>query len=151
MASFIDVLVVIAMFALRIGIPVAIVLGLGYLLKRLDRRWEAEARAEQTAQAGQTARVPAQPGQPPGRRPGQDVPGPQLPFDPASIGAALPSAILTSGRHCWDAKGCSPEKVAQCPACDHPELPCWQARTKAEHQMPNTCFGCDIFKNYPNV
>ena len=45
MMDFIDLLGVIGMFLLRVGVPLAITVGVVYLLKRLDRRWEAEARA----------------------------------------------------------------------------------------------------------
>jgi len=41
-----EVLVIIGMFALRLGVPLLIILVVGYLLRRLDSRWEAEARAE---------------------------------------------------------------------------------------------------------
>jgi hypothetical protein len=151
MASLMDVLIVIGMFALRIGLPVAVVAGLGYLLKRLDRRWETEARAEQAAQPQpQVQEAPAAPARPV-RRSGVDVPGPQAPFDPGLIRGPQPGIALSDTRHCWDVKRCSAEKVAQCPAFTHSDLPCWQARTKVEHQMPESCFGCEVFKNYPNI
>ena len=41
-----ETLVIIGMFVLRLGVPVLIVLAVGYLLRRLDARWEAEAQAE---------------------------------------------------------------------------------------------------------
>ncbi len=46
-----QVLIVIGMFILRLGVPLAVTLGIGYLLRRLDARWEAEAIAERTHQA----------------------------------------------------------------------------------------------------
>ena len=46
-----DIAVFTGMLLLRVGLPLAIVVGIGFLLKRLDRRWEAEA-----------ARVPGQTG-----------------------------------------------------------------------------------------
>jgi len=155
MASSMDFLIVIGMFVLRIGVPLAVLAGLGYLLRWLDRRWEAEARAEQAARQAaqpgpQALPAPAAPARP-ARRSGVDVPGPQLPFDPGLIRGPQPAMALTDTRHCWDVKGCSPEKVAQCPAFTHPDVPCWQARTKVEHQMPESCFGCEVFKNYPNI
>lgn len=36
-------LAILGMFILRLGIPLAITLGIGYALRRLDARWEAEA------------------------------------------------------------------------------------------------------------
>lgn len=41
-----EVLVVIGMFVLRLGVPLLIALTVGYLLRRLDSRWEAEAQSE---------------------------------------------------------------------------------------------------------
>ncbi len=41
-----EVLVVVGMFILRLGVPLMIVVAVGYLLRRLDSRWEAEAQAE---------------------------------------------------------------------------------------------------------
>lgn len=40
-----EILIVIGMFALRLGVPVGLTVAIGYLLRRLDSRWEAEARA----------------------------------------------------------------------------------------------------------
>jgi uncharacterized membrane protein YraQ (UPF0718 family) len=40
------VLVVVGMFLLRLGVPLAITLAVGYWLRRLDARWEAEAQAQ---------------------------------------------------------------------------------------------------------
>ena len=45
MIDFIDIAVFAGMVFLRVGVPLLILVGVGYLLKRLDRRWEAEARA----------------------------------------------------------------------------------------------------------
>ncbi len=59
MFNFTDFLVLAGMFLLRFGVPAAIVIGVGYLLKRLDKRWEAEAWAEQQDGQGQRAARPA--------------------------------------------------------------------------------------------
>ena len=42
MINFTDMLVFTGMLFLRFGVPLLVVIGIGYLLKRLDRRWEAE-------------------------------------------------------------------------------------------------------------
>ena len=157
MISFTDGLILFGMFLLRFGLPLAIIVGLGYLLKRLDRRWEREAREAQAA--GQDIQPAApQPAAPaprpqPARRSGVDVPGPQSPFDPAFGKHIQPGPALAAApvRHCWDAKHCSAEKLAHCVAAKNPDVPCWQARLKAERQMPEACFDCDIYKNYPRV
>jgi hypothetical protein len=45
-----ETLVIIAMFLLRIGVPLVFTLALGYLLRRLDTRWEADALAERAGE-----------------------------------------------------------------------------------------------------
>ncbi len=44
-----EILVVIGMFVLRLGLPVGVSVAIGYLLRRLDSRWEAEAQAQPEA------------------------------------------------------------------------------------------------------
>jgi hypothetical protein len=159
MISFTDALVLIGMLVLRFGVPLAIIVGLGYLLKRLDRRWEREAReAEAAGQGVQPAQQPAAVRPQPTRRAGVDVPGPQLPFAPNGLRQGVqpgPALMATPTaqtlRHCWDIKGCAAESIAKCAAVQNPGVPCWQARSKAERQMPEACFDCNIYKNYPRI
>ena len=40
------ILVMIGLFLLRLGVPLAITLAVGYWLRRLDAKWEAEAAAQ---------------------------------------------------------------------------------------------------------
>jgi hypothetical protein len=157
MLSFVDLLAVAGLFALRIGVPIAVTAGLVYLLKRLDRKWEAEARLMQErareaekaavqgiAQGGTKVRVPVSPQPtlpwvpPPAIRPTIAPPQPGL------LAAAAPQP-------CWTAKGCSDEKRAGCAATQHPEVPCWQARFDAEGAIPEQCTDCDIFQRYPKM
>lgn len=46
MNGWIAALTMIGYFALRIGVPIAAMIGLGIALHRLDRRWQREAAAE---------------------------------------------------------------------------------------------------------
>lgn len=46
MNGWIAVLTLIGYFALRVGVPIAAMIGLGIALHRLDRRWQREAAAE---------------------------------------------------------------------------------------------------------
>jgi hypothetical protein len=41
-----EILVIVGMFMLRLGVPLAITLAVGYWLRRLDARWQAEALAQ---------------------------------------------------------------------------------------------------------
>ncbi len=152
MLSFVDLLVVIGFFALRIGVPVLIMAGLVYLLKRLDRRWEAEARALQAqtrAAAQPTAPAPAR-----GTKVRVPVsPTPTLPWVPppavTQLPAQQPGLTAAAAQPCWMVKGCSDAKRANCAAAQHPELPCWQARFDAEGAIPDECVHCDAFQRYP--
>jgi hypothetical protein len=157
MATMLAILAVAGMLILRIGVPLGIVFALGYFLKRLDARWEAEARAEaaraETLRVEQERRervpVAERPLVTP-RRPNVDVPGPQLPFDPALIRRPAPGLVLIDGnKHCWDVNGCTEESKAKCPAVRHPQEPCWQALQEAEGQLPTKCPSCNIYQRYP--
>ncbi len=110
-----DAVVIAGMFILRLGVPLAITLAVGYLLRRLDRKWQAEAwaewessRLEQGEQAGQ---------------------------------ATAPVA----GQFCWDLKECSQAVREQCPAFKRPNIPCWLARRRAEGRLPAACYDCELF------
>jgi hypothetical protein len=155
MINFTDMLVFTGMLFLRFGVPLLIVIGIGYLLKRLDRRWEAEAWAEQ--RKTQAAEVPAEQPSVPAPRPAvparTPVPAPVLPFIPPPVRETpRPQPGMTMARAtqpCYDVKGCSDASKAQCAAPQHPEKPCWQARFDAEGAIPEDCVGCDIFQRYP--
>ena len=157
MINFTDMLVFAGMLFLRFGVPLLIVIGIGYLLKRLDRRWEAEAWAEQAK--AKAAEVPAeQPAAPaprptvPARTP-VPAPAPVLPFIPPPVREApRPQPGMTATRTaqpCYDVKGCSDASKAKCGAPQQPGKPCWQARLDAEGAIPEECVGCDIFQHYP--
>jgi hypothetical protein len=150
MIDFLDILVVIGMFALRIGVPVAIMAGLVYVLKRLDRRWEAEARAQQEARMRQP--LVQQPAERPSRARRAPAPSAAIPFVPpptypVSSQPGLRMAALA--QPCWDRWGCTQSAKAECAATQHPELPCWQARFDAEGKIPETCVSCEYFQRYP--
>jgi hypothetical protein len=165
MISFTDIAVVFWMMLLRVGVPLLVVIALAYGLKRLDRRWEAEARTHQAKMASTQPEVqpeaPApQPTGPvaPVRKPArQPAPG-QMPFIPPPVRNkeqrpslyAQPGASA-SAKHCWDEKGCSNSKKAACAAPSHPDQPCWQARFTAEGHVPEECVTCDVFQRYPTM
>jgi len=47
MDGLLQVAVIVGMFILRLGVPLLITLLVAYWLRRLDSKWEAEARARQ--------------------------------------------------------------------------------------------------------
>lgn len=166
MIDFTDIAVFVGMLLLRFGVPALIVLGVGYFLKRLDRRWEAEARAYQAKVAAEQPAVqPEVPAPQPSRSPGKQPVTPQpLPFIPpqptskeqrpgmyAQPGAVGGSGLSAAGKHCWDEKSCAESRKAKCAAPSHPDQPCWQARFNAEGHVPEECVTCDIFQRYPSM
>jgi hypothetical protein len=154
MMNLIDILAVVGMFALRIGVPIAVMSGMVYLLKRLDQRWEAEARAQQQARMSQQAAE--QPAQRPSERPapGKRVPAPSAPIPfippPAYPTSPQPGLMMAQpSQSCWDRWGCSESAKAKCAAPQHPGVPCWQARFDAEGKIPEACVNCEYFQRYP--
>jgi hypothetical protein len=154
MPNITDLLVVMGMVALRFGVPTLVLAALVYGLKRLDRRWEAEAR--DYAAKHPEARIPVQPLVParpavPARQPAPSK-MPELPFviPPAAKEQRVqPGLAMTAQPACWDVKGCSNDAKSQCAAPAHPDQPCWQARFDAEGQIPEECVRCDVFQRYP--
>lgn len=149
MINFADIVVIIGLFMLRIGVPLAIMVGLVYFLKRLDRRWEAEARAEQAiAKPAQQPAGLASPQTATARPAIAEIPVSKLPL---SAGLATQPGLIpvAKGQPCWDTKGCAETNYKECPAYLHPDQPCWQARLQAEGKIPEACPSCEIFQQYP--
>lgn len=109
-------LIILAMFLLRLGIPIAMMAAITYGLRRVDARWAAEARAYQQASLWEE-QITATPTKP------------------------IPSA----NPPCWVLRGCSPEAQAHCAAGQQPCLPCWLARLRRDHDLPASCVQCQLF------
>jgi hypothetical protein len=128
MEVLMDVLVILGMFLLRLGLPLALVLVVGYWLRRLDARWEAEARRQRPV-------VTPEP-----------LPTAWPTSMPAAVWATGPaSAVDVFGLPCWQLRGCDPARREQCPAYHQPDVPCWLARSEAEGALPAGCATCLIF------
>ena len=113
----------IGLFALRCLVPLALTVAAGYLLTRLDKRWQAAARAEREAwteveESRERVRLP----QP-----------------------AAPRILPLMTAPCWVQKGCEPATRNECPAYLKPNGPCWSARLKAEGELPTSCVTCTLF------
>ena len=112
-----QVLVILGLFILRLGVPLAIILIVGYGLRRLDAKWQAEARAQlEASQAEQKA-----------------AREPQI------------KMLKVIEEPCWIIKGCPQTVYTQCPAYQHPDTPCWMARFRAEGAIPAKCYRCALF------
>ena len=114
-----DALVVAGMFILRLGVPLAITLAVGYLLLRLDAKWQAEAWAEWESNQLEQGEQAEQ----------------------AAGGVTSPVAKQL----CWDLKECSQAVRDQCPAFKRPNIPCWLARRRIEGRLPAACYDCELF------
>ena len=114
--------VIAALFVLRLGIPLVIMLAVTYFLRRLDARWQAEAeqsRAKESEQARNDA-----------------------------IPQTLPELVLVNvppTQPCWVYKQCPEARRIGCPAFQTPDLPCWLARYRAEGRIPEKCYLCELF------
>jgi hypothetical protein len=122
---------IVLLFVLRLGVPLLITLGIAYGLKRLDARWQAEARQQRQVEPVTTK---------------------SLATNAPQGWSRLPQPSLAAGaesRPCWVVKGCTEAMRAACAAYNQPSLPCWQARTSAEGRMPAECKGCDFYLPAP--
>lgn len=122
------------LFVLRLGVPLIVTLAIGYVLKRLDARWQAEAREDRKVREAVT-RQPVTAPIPVGQR---TVPG----LNALDTSGAMP---------CWMVKGCTDAMRAACAATHQPNLACWKARTIAEGRLPSECKGCELHVPMPYV
>lgn len=113
--------IILGMFVLRLGVPLLLTLAVGYWLRRLDAKWQAEALARRVAQEVQA----------------ED--GHQPDFELYKV----------IDQPCWKLKGCPAAVQAECPAYQQPEMPCWLVRYQAEGRLPATCYRCKMFSPRP--
>lgn len=110
--------VLVGLFALRCIAPLAITLGIGYLMNRLVDRWQAEDEAQEEA-----GTIP-------------------LPAPEPVRGISLPSVTIP----CWILKNCSEAEQEKCVAKKQPGLPCWLVRLRYEGILPRDCPDCPIYE-----
>lgn len=110
-----------AMFAVRLGVPLAIIFLVSHVLLRLDARWRADALAHQQSHTN-----------------GTPCTGPD---DAAFV--HRDGALIQEP--CWEYRGCSEVMRANCPAYGAPQLSCWLARRMAHGRLPSQCAACSIF------
>jgi len=115
MDGLLEAVVIAGMFLLRLGVPLAIMLLVGYLLRRLDAQWQAEAQMQPGTTQAQRPVVPT------------------------------PALTKPAAQPCWVEKGCDEARRARCPAPKRPNIPCWLARRQAEGRLPAECYNCSRF------
>lgn len=126
-----NVLLIIALFVLRLGVPLLITVAIGYGLSRLDAKWQIEAEAEQMAQQEEI-----RPRQRPAKR---------------SAVVQVPTLEQTyvrdhAGRPCWGLKDCADAVLDAISACERGDTPCWEARRLKEGRLPEKCATCEVYK-----
>ena len=109
---------VVGMFILRLGIPLAITFGVGYWLRQLDARWQAEALARKADAALAQQEAGAEP---------------------------VIEMLKVIEQPCWQQKACLEGSYTGCPAYQRANLPCWLARLRAEGHLPQPCYRCELF------
>jgi hypothetical protein len=161
MLDFTDIAVFIGMLLLRVGVPALVIVAIGYGLKRLDRRWEAEAQAYQAKEAAKQPAVQPEAPQP-ARRPGKQPIAPEIPFIPPQpptreerpalyVGSRTAGTPGKPGTPGISAAGGISAKNAKCSTPSSADQPCWQARLKAEGHIPEECVACELFQRYPSM
>jgi len=105
-----------AMFIVRLGVPLAVTVAVGYWLRRLDEKWQAEAMARRATALAQ-----------------QHQSEPQI------------ELLKVIAPPCWVTNNCPEVARKNCPACQNPDLPCWLARIRAEGRLPAKCYNCNNF------
>ena len=110
--------VMVGLFLIRLGIPLAITVLVTWALRRVDSRWQAEAEARQLNMA----------------------------VSDGEIAPSAVLTLAARKEPCWEYRGCPDADRSKCPACGPTDLPCWMARLRAEGKLPGRCYGCDRFK-----
>jgi hypothetical protein len=113
-------IVVFLLFLLRLALPLAVLLGLGYLYERYLAQKPGEHAADEVTDSEAAAR--------------------------ATFMATQPG-YAASRVPCWDFMGCSEEQRTACPVSQRPNVPCWLTRQLVQGQLPDECVGCQIYKD----
>lgn len=114
------VFAVIGLFVLRLGVPLALMVLLSWVVSRYVQRQEAE----EFLMDGELASAEE----------------PQ----PETTAFVIPAKDAPSA--CWDIKGCSADERADCPAALRPGLPCWLAKQLVTGSLSPNCEQCAVYQ-----
>ena len=120
MSDFQATAVIVALFLLRCIAPLLFTLVVAYIMNRLVDRWQA---ADDLSLAKQED-LTVQPGK------------------SGRLGVSLPVITIP----CWILRNCEPEARTDCPAFQHPGLPCWMVRSSKDGLLPAACPDCPLYK-----
>jgi hypothetical protein len=107
--------IIVGMFLLRLGVPLAITLAVAYFLRRLDAKWQTETWERWEAGQSQEKLI------------------------------AEAKRFQAGKQPCWSLKGCAESVRASCPAYKQSDIPCWLARRRSEGKLPAQCYNCAQF------
>jgi len=110
-----EILVIIGLFLLRLGLPLAITVAVGYGLRRLDAKWQAEALAQWQAE------------------------------DPTQKEIVETLETVPIEQLCRKKKGYEELIQSLEPGCALLDIPCWLARLRATGRLPEECRECELF------
>ena len=111
--------VIVALFLLRCIAPLVLTLVVGSAMNRLVDRWQAADELKVIEQEDLTVQ----------------------PTKRGRLGASLPVITIP----CWILRNCEPEARTDCPAFQHPGLPCWMVRSSKDGLLPAACPDCPIY------
>jgi len=110
--------IVVALFVLRLLIPLAALLALGSLYNRFVTPRDRSGTVEQALQRSQSGST-------------DDV-------------QAMASPVMETP--CWEIRGCAAEQRLHCPVLQRPNVPCWLTIQLIEGKLPERCIDCSVFK-----
>jgi hypothetical protein len=62
---------------------------------------------------------------------------------------AIITPVIPTGKPCWEVKGCSAQKMKNCPAASQPYVPCWQVFRGKDGVLKDACLECEVFRQSP--
>ena len=121
-----DTIVFMFMVLLRVGLPLAITIGAGYLIQRWLYR-DIMMEAAETIEEGKI-----------------------IPFERRAIGHEQPMAQdKVPVAPCWEVKGCPSDVREGCPAYPawlRAGRPCWMTFQLADGKLHEECLNCEMFQ-----
>ena len=120
MSDFQATAVIVALFLLRCIAPLLFTLVVAYIMNRLVDRWQAADELSGVEREDLTVQ----------------------PAGGGRLGRSLPVITIP----CWILRNCEPEARTDCPAFQHPGLPCWMVRSSKDGLLPVACSDCPLYK-----
>lgn len=118
-----EVLILIGMFLIRVIVPAAILLAIGFLYEYLVEKHMPREGGSAMPQIDKETALPVITIR------NTSAPQPEMYWAPA----------------CWEVMHCPAERRAACPAAQRQGVPCWVTMQLLTGQLPDRCLACPIF------